>query len=1422
MSRGALAQAGVEFIVIGNKNAQTAIEQFNKAIHSLIGTTHEAEKSGSGLLKIGAGIATGAAVAVAAVTALTGATLAATGAAVKFAADYQSAMTVVAAVSEATSAQIGALDKEIQSISRTSVVGLTAAAGAAGELARAGVSIDTQLSGALKAVTNLSVASAGELGLDKSARLVATALNTWQLPGERAAEVVDAITVAAQKSSISYNDLMRSFMQVAPVAASLGITVQDTAAAVGMLGLAGLRGSDAGTSLKQAFIQLMKPSKMAREEMEKYGISLFDTTGASRPLRDILAGITENLGDAAVESGKLTQQQQFQALATIFGADAIRTATSVNNLGIESFDKLRAAMDSGTLSAAHLAAIMQEPLAARIQILMNNFTAFATILGSAFVPIISDVVNGLLTMAQNFDPTPLLLFGQTIQALATGQGFGQLFTAIQSAVGGTQDFVTGIDEAGNEIVTTQANITTLGTFLVELVNLFRNIGVAAGIVGTAVKTVADNLAGVPAAGTPISGTINIFKSLSEAVINTAVGIGKAIIVIGAIVGVMASIAGSIARVISAFFNLVGSIVHFVTTNEAAKTVILGIALAIGTALTVMAAQAVAAFIGMAIAVAPFAIAFAAAVISVIAAKLLIIAAVVAVAIAVAAAVRWMVENWDSITAVVGGMVNGVVEYLGHLASFMEVWIHIVGSILDGLINMFGGVPGAVFNALKGIVPVVANVLNAIGQAIAQFATNIANIPVIGEAMGFVASAFSAVGAAAASMGEGIGAGVESVKGLAGNIPTALTSMDKLGGSLRTMALGGRDAAEGIDGVNNAANRGAGTLPGFGDAADGAGKKAKGAADKLEKEVIPAIDGFIKKWAELMRLRDFTDAFGELGAAAIDTLVQSITENTDESAIKAAEALKKLVDEVRRNDIPEWADLGNAAVEAYETALVDRTEEATQAAVDAVAAMADAIKQSGALTLENFANSFEKAGTKERLGSAGASFMDSLRTAIIDGGKKSIDQMAESANEIVKEFIEKMPPDKAKAATAEFMKAVTRAITEQTPESTKAVSDLVQKMRFDAQMDIILDKVKKVTKDRLKEVSDVIKDSPTVEAATAMIQGLGDAFNNEEIAAMIEGAKVVQAVKAARTAIEEDIEGILDAAKRTNEIEIEGLKARGNKEELTLQRQLSNAERNRQNAQEVQNARNRGASQEEINRILQQNAVEAQSAAIKQRNEDKLNALKATNDAAVEALKRQRDAEYEQLKKDQAARLAKFDADQQIILQTKKITDIMDASNLQLQEIGKERTALEFIRDNVTNVLFNKALTESQAINQAIIDTTQPMQDLADDANGFADAMARAASQFDTGKIPSAVGGNIVAQGFQRGGMVPGPFGSKQLVMAHGGETISPLAAVGARETYAGPQHNNNYSYSVNASYAHTQSEASVIQDLRALVAMSAK
>jgi len=317
------------------------------------------------------------------------------GLAAKVAIDFEKQISAIGAVSGASSEDLERLRKKALQLGADTSFGAGEAANAMEELAKAGLTVDQILGGAADAT--VALAAAGGVELPAAAELAADAMNAFSLSASDLPKVADQIAGAANASSISVGDFGQSLKQVGAVANLVGLSFEDTATAIALMGQAGIKGSDAGTSLKTMLSNLSPTTKKQIELFKELGLvtkdgsnQFFDAKGNIKSLADISQLLQDRTKNMTAEQKQLT-------LETIFGSDAIRAAAVLTKAGSKGFEEMATAM--GKVTAEEVAAKRLDNTAGAIEQLKGSAETAAIAFGTLLLPAITKIVKALTKFA---------------------------------------------------------------------------------------------------------------------------------------------------------------------------------------------------------------------------------------------------------------------------------------------------------------------------------------------------------------------------------------------------------------------------------------------------------------------------------------------------------------------------------------------------------------------------------------------------------------------------------------------------------------------------------------------------------------------------------------------------------------------------------------------------------------------------------------------------------------------------------------------------------------------------------------------------------------------------------------------------------------------------------------------------------------
>jgi TP901 family phage tail tape measure protein len=312
--------------------------------------------------------------------------------------DFEKQISAIGAVSGATNRDLEALRAKALQLGSDTSFSASQAAQAMEELAKAGVSTRDILNGAADAT--VALAAAGGVDLPTAAGIAANAMNLFGLTAKELPKVVDQIAGAANNSAIDVTDFGFSLAQVGAVAKLSGLSFQDTATAITAMGNAGIKGSDAGTSLKSFLQNLIPTTKQQIELSKQLGLvtkdgknQFFDQSGAVKSLADV-SGVLQN----ALKG--MSKEQQLATLNTLFGSDAIRAAAVLAGQGTQGFNDLSAALNK--TSAADVAAARLDNTAGKIEQMKGQLETASIQIGTALLPALLQTVRVVSQLAAGF------------------------------------------------------------------------------------------------------------------------------------------------------------------------------------------------------------------------------------------------------------------------------------------------------------------------------------------------------------------------------------------------------------------------------------------------------------------------------------------------------------------------------------------------------------------------------------------------------------------------------------------------------------------------------------------------------------------------------------------------------------------------------------------------------------------------------------------------------------------------------------------------------------------------------------------------------------------------------------------------------------------------------------------------------------
>nr|DAF83065.1 MAG TPA: minor tail protein [Caudoviricetes sp.] len=261
-------------------------------------------------------------------------------------------MSEVAAISGATGEDLQKLTDKAKEMGAKTKFSATESAEAFKYMAMAGWKTGDMLNG-IEGIMNLAAASGENLG--SVSDIVTDALTALGYSAKDSSHFADVLAAASSNSNTNVGMMGETFKYAAPLAGALGYSMEDLAMSIGLMANAGIKSSQAGTSLRQLFTRLAKPTKEVDKAMTKYGISLTKSGGEMKSLREVMENMRTSLQG-------LPADEQTAAAAAIAGQEAMTGLLAIINASDDDWDKLSKAIDNCNGSAEDMAKTMLDNL----------------------------------------------------------------------------------------------------------------------------------------------------------------------------------------------------------------------------------------------------------------------------------------------------------------------------------------------------------------------------------------------------------------------------------------------------------------------------------------------------------------------------------------------------------------------------------------------------------------------------------------------------------------------------------------------------------------------------------------------------------------------------------------------------------------------------------------------------------------------------------------------------------------------------------------------------------------------------------------------------------------------------------------------------------------------------------------------------
>ncbi|MGN0700319.1 MAG: phage tail tape measure protein, partial [Oscillospiraceae bacterium] len=328
---------------------------------------------------------------------------------------FEASMSQVEAISGASSQQLDLLTEKAKALGASTRFTATESAQAMNYMAMAGWDAQQMLSG-IDGVLSLAAASGSDLAT--TADIVTDALTAFGLKAEDVGHFSDVLAAASANANTNVSMLGESFRYVAPLAGTMGYTIDETAEALGIMANSGIKASTAGTSMRTMLTNLASGAKITSEAFGELEISAANSDGSMKSLNELLGELREAFS-------QMTDQEKTMNATTIAGDRAMSGFLALMNAGADDINKLRSAIEGADGAAASMADTMQKNTAGSVTVLNSAIEALGIAVyekfGGELNDFVQNITEAVTSLKDSIDDGEL---SETFDRL--GESFGEL------------------------------------------------------------------------------------------------------------------------------------------------------------------------------------------------------------------------------------------------------------------------------------------------------------------------------------------------------------------------------------------------------------------------------------------------------------------------------------------------------------------------------------------------------------------------------------------------------------------------------------------------------------------------------------------------------------------------------------------------------------------------------------------------------------------------------------------------------------------------------------------------------------------------------------------------------------------------------------------------------------------------------------
>ncbi len=382
--------------------------------------------------------------------------------AINIVADFEQSIAKLGAISGASKENLEKLKQKAEELGKTTMFSASEVAEGMNYLAMAGYKTK-DIMASIGDVLNL--AAVGQIDLGRASDIASNILSGFNLKAEETKRVVDVMTATITNANTNIPEMGEAMKYVAPQARALGVSLEETATAIGVLSNSGIKATMAGTGLSTMLVRLASPTGAAKDAIDELGIKIYDANGK-------FVGLTEVLKQFKDKMANMSQEMKAKYMRDIFGLETMKTAiTLIDSVG-NSYDELYSKIAKSMGVTEEKVKQMTDTFNGHMKELESAFQGLIITIGNELLPALTDFVKWLteaIGTTEKFYSENKTLINTIVELTATFIALSKVRAIIEGVLGA---------KAAIEITKTTLSIKKLKQAVTMLTGALMKLGKA--------------------------------------------------------------------------------------------------------------------------------------------------------------------------------------------------------------------------------------------------------------------------------------------------------------------------------------------------------------------------------------------------------------------------------------------------------------------------------------------------------------------------------------------------------------------------------------------------------------------------------------------------------------------------------------------------------------------------------------------------------------------------------------------------------------------------------------------------------------------------------------------------------------------------------------------------------------------------------